>query len=191
MNNIFSTLASAVSSIAPTLATMLGGPLAGAAVSALEGALGLAPGAGADAVADVLKNGKLTADQIVAVQAANQRHTEIIGQQGLDLAKLNAAHSEAFAADDVADRVSARARQVSLRDWTTPVLAWLVMTGSIALAAAVVTGNVTKDPTLAVQVGVVIGYVFNEAKAVLSFYFGSSRGSDEKSRDLAEIAKSS
>jgi len=191
VNNVFSTIASAVGSIAPTLATMLGGPLAGTAVTALETALGLAPGAGAAGITDVLKNGKLTADQLAAVRAADQKHAEIIGQQGLDLAKLNAAHQEAFAADEVQDRISARDRQVAVRDWTTPVLAWLVMGGSIALAAAVVTGNVTKDQTLSLQVGVVIGYVFNEAKAVLSFYFGSSRGSDEKSRDLAEIAKSS
>ena len=131
----------------------------------------------------------MTPEIIAAVRAADQKHQEIIGQQGLDLAKLNAAHAEAFAATEAADRDSARKREMSVRDWTPAALAWIVMIGSIALAAAVVTGYVTKDPSLATQVGIVIGYVFNEAKAILAYYFGSSRGSDEKSATIAEIAK--
>lgn len=190
MNNIFSSLANALGTIAPTLATMLGGPLAGTAVGALVNAFGLPSTATAADITKVVQTGGMSPEIIAKIRQADQEHAERLEQMKLDVLKLNAAHAEAFAADEVADRASARAREVSVRDWTPAALAWLVIIGSIALAAMVVTGNVTKDPTLAVQVGVVIGYVFNEAKAVLGYYFGSSRGSDEKSRDLADIAKS-
>lgn len=190
MNNVFSTLASALGSIAPTLATMLGGPLAGTAVGALVNAFGLPATATVTDITKVVQTGAMTPEIIARVREADQQHAEKLKQMEIDVLALNQKHAEAFAADEVADRSSARAREVAVRDWTPAALAWLVIIGSIALAAMVVTGNVTKDPTLAVQVGVVIGYVFNEAKAVLGYYFGSSRGSDEKSRDLADIAKS-
>ena len=73
-----------------------------------------------------------------------------------------------------ADRASARDREVKVGGLTTPALAWLVVGASMALGAAVVTGNTTKDPALAGTVGLVMGYVFSEAKAVLSYYFGNS-----------------
>ena len=89
-------LATAIGSFAPTLATMLGGPLAGTAVTALESAFGLAPGAGADAITQVVQGGGMTPDIIAKVREADQKHAEVMGQQGIDLAKLNADHAEAF-----------------------------------------------------------------------------------------------
>jgi hypothetical protein len=47
-------------------------------------------------------------------------------------------------------------------------------------------GYVTKDPSQATIVGTVIGYVFNEAKTVLSYYFGSSASSDRKTELMAK-----
>src|SRR5437867_3929845 len=166
-------LKSALSSIAPTLATMLGGPLAGAAVTALEGAFGLHPGAGQDAITKVMQTGAMTPEIMASVRAVDQKHAEIIAQQGIDLTKINADHDAAMATVDAGDRDSARKREIAVRGWTTPMLAWLVVSASIGLGAAVVTGNVTKDPALAGQVGMVIGYIMNEAKTVLSYYFGS------------------
>lgn len=182
----FSTLAKAVAGFAPTLATMLGGPLAGTAVSALEGALGLQKGSGPDAITQVLQTGAMTPETMAAVRAADQKHAEIIGQQGIDLAKLNAAHTEAFASVDAADVASARQRQIAVRDATTPALAWVVVGSAAALGAAAVTGSITKDPSQATLVGTVVGYMFSEAKQVLAYYFGSSRGSQAKDQLLLQ-----
>jgi hypothetical protein len=59
----------------------------------------------------------------------------------------------------------------------------------MALGAAVVTGNTTKDPALAGTVGLVMGYIFSEAKAVLAYYFGSSAGSARKDDTIQAQAK--
>lgn len=178
-------LKTALGSIAPTIATMLGGPLAGTAVSALEGALGLAPGSGSDAVTQAVQAG-MTPEQIGAVRAADQHHLEMMGQQGIDLAKLNADHEAAMATTDAGDRDSARKREIAVRGLTTPALAWLVVSASVGMGAAIITGHVSKDPTQAALVGTVIGYVFSEAKQVLAYYFGSSAGSDRKTELLAQ-----
>lgn len=178
----------AISSIAPTLATMLGGPLAGTAVTALESALGLAPGSGADGVTAAVATG-MTPETIAAVRAADQKHLEIIQQQGIDLDKLNIDFQTAMVAADNSDRASARDREIKVGGWTTPALAWTVIAGSLILTAAVVTGQVTKDPTLATLVGTALGSMWSEAKQVLAYYFGSSAGSQAKDATIANQAK--
>ncbi len=178
-------LKTALSGIAPTLATMLGGPLAGAAVTALEGAFGLSAGSGADGITKVMQTGAMTPETIANVRAADQKHAEIMSQQGIDLAKINADHDAAMAAVDAGDRDSARKREMAVKGITTPALAWLVVGASMALGGAIVAGYVTKDPGQATLVGTVIGYVFSEAKTVLSYYFGSSLGSARKNELLA------
>lgn len=176
----------AIASLAPTLATMLGGPLAGTAVTALESALGLQAGAGADGITKVLQSGSMTPETMVAVRSADQKHAEIIAQQGIDVQKMNIDYAKALSADDVADRSSARNREIAVRGITTPALAWLVVGASVALGTAAITGFITKDPTQATLVGTVIGYVFGESKTVLAYYFGSSAGSTRKDELLAQ-----
>ena len=114
MNPVLKTLAGAVAGFAPTLATMLLGPMAGMAVTALESAFGLKSGAGPQAITDVIAAGSMTPDTLAAVRAADQKHAEIMGQQGIDLAKLNADREQAFAQVDAADRDSARQMQTKV-----------------------------------------------------------------------------
>lgn len=181
-------LKTAIGSIAPTLATMLGGPLAGTAVAALEGAFGLTAGAGADAVTSAASAG-MSPEAIAAVRAADQKHLEQLQQQQIDVDQINADYDKAMAATDAGDRDSARKREMAIRGFTTPALAWLIVSSSVALAVAVVTGHVTDDPKQAVLVGTVIGYMFNESKSVLAYYFGSSAGSARKDDTIQAQAK--
>ena len=101
-------LKSALASIAPTLATMMGGPLLGTAVTALESAFNLAPGSGVDAITKVVQTGGMTPDIIAAVRAADQKHAEIMGQQGIDLAKMNLDFESAQTKVVIEDRIDAR-----------------------------------------------------------------------------------
>lgn len=178
----------AIASIAPTLATMLGGPLAGTAVTALESALGLTPGAGADGVTAAVATG-MTPEQIGAVRAADQKHLEVMQKQGIDLDKINLDFQAAMVEADNSDRGSARDREIKVGGWTVPSMAWLVLIGSLSLTAAVVTGNVTKDPALATIVGTALGSMWSEAKQVLAYYFGSSAGSRVKDGTIEAQAK--
>lgn len=181
-------LRTALGSIAPTLATMLGGPLAGTAVSALVGAFGLAPGAGADEVTKVVQAG-LTPDAIASVRKADQEHAEKLEQMKVDVLKLNADHEAALATVDAGDRDSARRREIAVRGWTTPALAWLVVAASLGVTAAVISGYVTSDPKLSVLVGTVLGSLMSEAKQVLAYYFGSSAGSQAKDAVIADAVR--
>ena len=176
-------LAKVIGSIAPTLATMLGGPLAGTAVSALEGAFGLNAGAGTGAIADVMQSGGMTPEIIANVRAADQKHTEIIGQQGIDLAKINLAHEEALESIAVDDVKSARLRQVSLKDITLPILAYLIVGSFLGMVGAVLFEGSTADSVMA---GTLIGYLSAKAEQVVSYYFGSSAAHQRTTELLAQ-----
>lgn len=188
-------LKTAISSIAPTLATMLGGPLAGTAVTALESAFGLGPGAGVDGITKVMQNGQMTPEIIAAVRAADQKHAEIIGQQGLDLATLNAKHEEAMEQIGQSDRDSAR-KANSGRDATWWIGASILVTFALIMSAVlygcygILTGGITiKDPAVVAAVaglvGSVVGYVASNAQTFVNFIFGGSLGADKHSASMA------
>lgn len=193
MNDTFKTLATALGSVAPTLATMLGGPLAGAAVSALEGAFNLSPGSGADAITKVVQSGGMTPETIAAVRAADQKHAEVIGQQGIDLAKLNADHAASMEATAASDRASARSREVAVKDSTPARLAYMIIGGFFGIALAQLVALMgwpevaAKIPAQGwVIIGNISGYLAAEAKAAASYYFGTTQGSMEKNQLLAQ-----
>jgi hypothetical protein len=188
--NVLKSLGVAIGGIAPTLATMLGGPLAGTAVTALESALGLKTGAGSDAVTQVVQAG-LTPDQIAAIRVADQKHAEVIGQQQIDLAKLNAAHEEAFAKIDADDTANARARQVALRDWTPNIIGVLVVVVAMGLEGALALGFHKPTQVAGEVLGRILGTLDSATILVLSFWFGSSAGARRSTDALAEIAKQS
>jgi hypothetical protein len=195
MNDTLKTLATALGSIAPTIATMLGGPLAGAAVSALEGAFGLSAGSGADAITKVVQSGSMTPDVIAAVRAADQKHAEIMGQQGIDLAKLNADQEASLALAVVDDRKDAR-KNNSGRDAVWWIAVVILCTFAAIMATvlygcyAILTGGIQIKDVASVAaisglVGSVVGYVAANAQTVVNFIYGGSLGSEKKTDALA------
>ena len=89
-----------IESIAPTIASCLGGPLAGLAVEAVSKAIGVDP----NQVQDTINSGKLTADQIAQIQAAEISLKEKAQQMGLNFEELA-----------VQDRKSARDMQTTTK----------------------------------------------------------------------------
>jgi hypothetical protein len=192
-------LKSVIGTIAPTLATMLGGPLAGTAVTALESAFGLAPGSGAEAITNVVQSGQMTPEIIAAVRASDQKHAELMGEQGIDLQKLNLAHEEAGDALEVDDRKSARTVNSS-REAVWWIAVCVLVTFALIMASVLygcfvlVTGGMpVKDVSIVAAiaglVGSVVGYVAANAQTVINFIFGGSLGSEKKTDALADSVR--
>lgn len=165
---------------------MLGGPLAGTAVAALEGALGLNKGAGPDAITQALQSATLTPEQISAVRVADQKHAEILGQQNIDLAKINADHEEAFAKVDADDRANARAREVAVKDNTPKILAYLVTTGFFAVLGYMLRYGTPQSGAEAFLV--MLGALGTAWAGIMTYYYGSSAGSAAAHQAINKIA---
>jgi hypothetical protein len=153
--------------LAPTIATCLAGPLAGMGVAALAKAIGVEP----EQVQDIISNGKLTSDQVAAIQLAELELKKQAQSMGLDFAKLT-----------VEDRKSARDMQIATKSMLVPSLAMTIVTAFIAVVVATLGGYAVVDSALA---GTLIGYLSAKAEQVVNFYFGSSAGSKEKTELLA------
>lgn len=179
---------SVVKKLAPTIASVIGGPLAGGAVTALESVFGMTvpPNTSIDdrqnAVAAAITGA--TPEQLAAMRKADQDYAARMAEAGFK-------DTETLAALSVQDRVSARDLQVSTKSYMPPVLGCAIIAGSLAAAGMILFGKVSyASTTEATMVGTVMGYLFSEAKAVLSFYFGSSSSSDRKTELLAQSSPS-
>ena len=169
-----------VGAAAPMLGTLLLGPVGGTIGAMLASAFGC------DNSPDSL-HAAIAADPEAALKLATVESDNTVKLQGMMIAHADnemVANTAAIQAD-VADRDSARKREMAVRDRTTAVLAWIVVGASVVLGGLVVFGFVSKDPVQAALVGAVIGYVFSEAKQVLAYYFGSNVGTARTTELLA------
>ena len=150
-------------SIAPTIATAMGGPLAGMAVEAISKAIGVDP----SEVQNTINSGKMTADQIASLQTAEIALKARAQEMGIDFEKLA-----------VADRASARQMQMTTGSFVPPLLSVLVVVAWATIQYFLLTHVI--DPTMRELVARVLGTLDGALMLVLSFYFGSSAGSQAK-----------
>ena len=150
-------------SIAPTIATAMGGPLAGMAVEAISKAIGVDP----SEVQNTINSGKMTADQIASLQTAELALKARAQEMGLDFEKLA-----------VADRASARQMQISTNSFVPPTLSIMIVVAWSAVQYFLLTHVI--DPSMRELIARVLGTLDGALMLVLSFYFGSSSGSQAK-----------
>jgi hypothetical protein len=177
-------LKTAIGSIAPTLATMLGGPLAGTAITALEGVFGLSPSSGGtDGVTAAVAAG-MTPQNIQDIRAADQKHLEVMQQQGIDLDKMNLDFQAAQEAAATADRASARGMQIANHSWMPAILTTVLTLGFFAVLLAKLwkvfpNGD---DPI----VNQMIGTLLAVWTASVAYWVGTTRNSFDKTQLLAQ-----
>jgi len=147
--------------LAPTIASCLGGPLAGLAVEAVSKAIGVDP----NQVQDTINSGKLTADQIASIQAAEVQLKLKAQERGLNFEELA-----------VQDRKSAREMQTTTRSWIPPLLAIIITVGFFGILVGMMSGKVTSSDALML----LLGSLGTAWTGVISFYFGSSASSQNK-----------
>jgi len=163
----------------------IGLPILGAALPipggmAIGGALASMIGADSPKAEDILA--KLT-ESSAALETAKEfqtTHQETLLKIATDaeIARMNA---------DVADAASARSMQVSTKSYIVPTLAVIIVGAFIGTTASVLFGwgGASVDTVLA---GTLVGYLSAKCEQVVSFYFGSSHGSQAKDAVIAQQA---
>lgn len=164
-----------IGTVAPWIATALTGPLGGMAVTAAADAFGLS-----DKTESALKQALsgVTPEQMLALKNADQAFQ-------MRMQELGFAHIQVLEQIAFQDRDSARKRESTVGDKTNRNLAYTIIAAFIAMAIGTLMGWAKADSVLA---GTIIGYLSAKAEQVLSYYFGSTSGSAEKSRLLAQAA---
>lgn len=174
---------SIVKVVAPTIATALGGPFAGLGVKALSEAL--------------LGNEDGTEDQIAeAVLAANPEQLAAMKQAdqafALKMKELDIDLEKSYVADTSdARHVFAENKGVFWLGISVLVTFAVVMGGVLWGSFEILTGGITvKDvaivATVSGLIGTVVGYVAANAQQVVSYFFGSSRGSADKTAAMSQ-----
>ncbi|MGR3435254.1 MAG: hypothetical protein ACU0CO_10255 [Shimia sp.] len=152
-----------VGTVAPSLAHALGGPLAGTAAAAIAEKLGFEGHEAA--LAQALE--APSPDQLVALKELEVQFAVDMERAGIELAKI-----------DVEDRVSARDRQVRMKDWTPTILGVCIIGGFFATIVLIFRFGLPENgrDVLIALVGVMGGMTTQ----VGNFFFGSSMGSKNK-----------
>jgi hypothetical protein len=149
-----------IKQILPTIGNIIGGPLGGAAVSAVAGALGISEPT-QEKIEKALSSGKLTAEQMAALQAADLQLKTKMAELGIEAEKLQQA-----------DRSSARQMQVATGSIVPQVLAVLFVAFYLIIVSLLLTGQMKlwENSTLTM----LLGGVTSGVTMILGFYFGAS-----------------
>jgi hypothetical protein len=158
-----------VKGVAPTLATALGGPLAGAAVGMLADKLGVP---------------EKTVEAVTAALVSNPANLEKLKEMELEFYKI-----------DAQDRNSARNREIEMAKadvhFITKNIASLLALGTLA-GSMIMTALIFFVDFPDSQENIIIfalGFLSSSATQVLSYYFGSSQGSKEKTEEIKGMMK--
>lgn len=178
-----------IGGLAPTLGAALLGPLGGAAVKVIaEQVLGQPDATEADVAAAVMQG--LTPDQVVALREADSAFKIRMRELDIDVMKINQVTELAYV-EDVGKARAAHAGDKGVFWLGIAVLATFAVLMGVVLVGCflILKGEMKIDPAMAAMVagmiGTCVGYVAANAQQVTSYFFGSSRGSSDKTALLA------
>jgi len=163
-----------VRTVAPSIATAVGGPLAGMATRAISEALLGKPDGTEDELIDAAA--KASPDQLLALKKAEQDFAVRMRELEIDLQRI-----------DAADRSSAREREVKTGDWTPRALAGAVTLGFFGVLGYMIAYGLPAQGGEALLV--MLGTLGTAWGAIVSYYFGSSAGSKEKSEAMSRMVR--
>jgi hypothetical protein len=178
-----------VRNVAPILGTALGGPLAGAAVKVLGEALLGDSSASMDDVERAVMAG-ISPESIAKLKEMENAFKIQMRSLEIDLEKLNQETVRAY----IADTQSARTANSGNRG--VFVLGVTILCTFAAMVVGVMVGSynlligaiIVKDPgTVAIvsgMIGSLVGYSAGHAQQVIGFFFGSSKGSADKTEAM-------
>lgn len=168
------TLLNLVRTVAPSIATAVGGPLGGMAVRAISEAMLGKPDATEDELVEAVKNA--TPEQLLALKQAEQEFVIRMRELDVDLERIS---NE--------DRGSARDREVKTSDYTPKLLAAAVTLGFFSVMFWMIANGLPANGGEAMLV--MLGTLGTAWGAIISYYFGSSAGSREKTQAMNGMMK--
>lgn len=155
---------------APLLATAVAGPAGGAAVSWIADKLGIPDS---------------TIEGVTAALTGNPEMAMKLKELDLEYAKLDAADRDSARQAYAAVATSANASQ--LEKMVVPILALGVVGLAFLLIGVLMFKNVPTDQQQIIIFA--LGFITSAAGQVLSFYFGSSQGSKDKTEEIKGMLK--
>jgi len=161
----------AIAATAPKLAHALGGPLAGAAVEQISRVIFGAPSSNEEQLSEALS--RATPEQWLALQRAEQDFALALRQADVQTDRI-----------DAADRANARDRQRALGDRTPSLLGALIIIGFFLVLAAMLARRIPVGAET--EFSIMLGALATMTAAVVNYFFGSSAGSKEKTRYIAD-----
>lgn len=159
-----------VGTVAPTLATALGGPLAGVAVSTISKAV-LGKETATEGELETALAGNT--DALLKLKEAEQTFKLEMEKLGVDLERVHQA-----------DRDSARRMQIATKDFMPALLGITITVGFFGVLGYLMARGLPENG--AQPVLILLGSLSTAWTAVTAFYYGSTKGSAEKTRLLAE-----
>lgn len=184
-----------IKAIVPVAGSLVGTPLAGAAIAAIGAAIGMASPT-VERVATAIQNGSLTPDQLAAVRKADADLKVRMVELGLDHERIEADAEKARLADVQSARGAHSGDKAVFYLGVAVLLTYAVVLAATLYGAywLLAQGNLKDmDAGLVAAVfsliGAILGYIASDAKQVVSYYFGSSRGQETGSREMADAVK--
>ena len=170
-------IGSLLKTVAPWIGTALGGPLGGLAITAAANALGLS-----DHTTDALKTALsgATPEQMLALKKADQDFA--VQMQALGFKQVTDLENIA-----ASDRKDARAMAVQTHSPVPALLSILVTVGYFGTLIGMMMGWLTVSDSQALLI--MIGSLTTAWGMVMSFWFGTTRGSADKNALLAQSAQ--
>lgn len=160
--------ASWIQSIAPVIGQALLGPLGGAAAGFIADKLGVKEKT-VEAVTEALNSNKLSADDIASLKLAEIEFQKFLKQNNIDLFAL-----------ETKDKQSARDAMAATKSLTPSILTYLITVGFFGILTYMMTDHYQSSEPLLVMLGS-LGTAWT---AAVSFWFGSSHGSQSKDKLL-------
>ena len=155
--------------VAPLLGNAVGGPMGGMAMSLIAEKLGLEPDATDKQVHRAIEN--MPPEDYAKIKAAELDLKARLKELDIEEERIHAK-----------DRASARSSNLASGRWTADILAFIVTFGFLGALVAFFFAGLELSATVKDPLLILIGVLGASFKDVMQYFFGSSRGSKEKTR---------
>ena len=173
--SIGSTIKSVVGSVAPTIATALGGPFAGVAMKFLAERLGVED---TGKVEEFLAAASENPGSLMELKRMEREFEQFMVEADIKLYEL-----------DVRDRESARDMASQKGILIQAILSGAYTVGYFATLWTVMAGGINVEPEYNGLVQTLLGALGAAQLQVLNFWFGSSRGSKDKTEAMTRLSE--